>query len=104
VGLNTSDSEGFSNVILEYMAAGKPVIATNVGGNKELVVDNVTGFLTPKGDENSLAEKIIMLLLNEKLRTEMGKKSREIIKLKCDWKYKIKEVESYYEHLMEIKN
>ncbi len=61
IGVLTSTSEGFSNAILEYMCAGLPVIATNVGGNRESVTD-ATGYLIPPSDPSALAAKLIDLL------------------------------------------
>jgi glycosyltransferase involved in cell wall biosynthesis len=75
----SSLSEGFSNTIIEYMAAGKPVVATDVGGNDEVIADEVTGFLVPAGDPIALAEKIISLLDNKKLRDAMGEKAKAVI-------------------------
>jgi glycosyltransferase involved in cell wall biosynthesis len=60
--VHPSQQEGFSNAILEAMAAGKPVVATNVGGNPEAVVDGVTGLLVPPADPGALASAIIRLL------------------------------------------
>ena len=57
-----SYEEGFSNVVLESMAAGLPVVATDVGGNREAVLDGVTGGLVKPGDPATLAEKIILTL------------------------------------------
>lgn len=57
-----SHEEGFSNVILESMRAGLPVVATRVGGNPEAVIDGVTGWLTPPRRPDMLAEKIMDLL------------------------------------------
>lgn len=59
--VHPSSQEGFSNAILEAMAAGKPVIATNVGGNSEAVQHGVTGLLVPTGDADALAEAMISL-------------------------------------------
>jgi len=56
-----SESEGFSNVILEAMACGKPVIATNVGGNPEAVDEGVTGFLVPCWSPQAIAEAAAQL-------------------------------------------
>jgi glycosyltransferase involved in cell wall biosynthesis len=57
-----SHEEGFSNVVLESMAAGLPVVATDVGGNREAVLDGVTGWLVPPKDPETMAEKIILTL------------------------------------------
>src|SRR4029077_9155922 len=56
VSVLISSSESLSNVILESMAAGVPVVATDVGGNSELVTDGETGVLVPPGDEDRLVE------------------------------------------------
>jgi glycosyltransferase involved in cell wall biosynthesis len=57
-------SEGLSMAILEAMIAGKPVVATQVGGNPELVLDGETGFLVPPRDSGALASRVITLLMN----------------------------------------
>lgn len=65
-------TEGISNSILEYMALGKPVIATSGGGTSEIVIDKKTGFLINKSSPEELAQKIDILLNNEKLLSKMG--------------------------------
>jgi glycosyltransferase involved in cell wall biosynthesis len=72
-------AEGISNAIMEYMAAGLPVIATNAGGSPELVKDGMSGFLVPPSDPEIVAEKIIFLAENEQKRICMGKKGTEVI-------------------------
>jgi len=72
-------TEGISNAIMEYMALSKPVIATDGGGTKELVVDNETGFLIEEKNEVQLAEKMSLLLENPNVSKEMGKKGKERI-------------------------
>ena len=57
-----SHEEGFSNVVLESMAAGLPVVATDVGGNREAVSDGITGRLVAPRDPEAMAEKIILTL------------------------------------------
>jgi glycosyltransferase involved in cell wall biosynthesis len=69
--------EGLSNAILEGMAAGKPVIATNVAGNPELVVHEQTGLLVPPGNPECLAAGILRLLENPGLRERFGEAGRE---------------------------
>ncbi len=65
-------SEGMSNTLLESMSAAKPVVATAVGGNLDLVEDGKTGFLVPPCDSKSLAEALLKLLIDAKLRRQMG--------------------------------
>ncbi len=69
-------SEGLSLSILEAMAAAKPVVATAVGGNPEVIVDSKIGYLVPPGNPGALAEKIIALLQDPLLAHKIGKNSR----------------------------
>jgi glycosyltransferase involved in cell wall biosynthesis len=69
--------EGLSLVLLEAMACRKPVVATRVTGNIDVVVDGVTGFLVPVGTPQVLAEKIVALLRDPRLCAEFGEKGRE---------------------------
>ena len=74
----TSESEGFSNSILEYMAAGKPVVATNVGGAAEGIVENETGFLVASNDDKALAGRLVELLNDRDKAERMGSKARQV--------------------------
>lgn len=65
-------AEGISNTILESMSSGLPVIATDVGGNSELVVDGKTGYLVPASDSEAMAEAIYKYLEDEELRKQHG--------------------------------
>jgi len=76
VGALTSDSEGFPNAILEYMAAGLPVVATNVGGICEAVCEGETGYLLPRGDTTAIAERILQLQGDVALSMRMGARGR----------------------------
>jgi glycosyltransferase involved in cell wall biosynthesis len=71
--VSASNSESFGIVYAEAMAFEVPVVATNVGGTPEVVINGVTGLLVAPGNENTLSEAIINLMHNEKLRKEMGK-------------------------------
>ena len=64
--------EGISNPIMEYMALGKPVLATRCGGNCELLIDGKTGFLVKDGDWENLTNRIIQLLDNSQLALQFG--------------------------------
>lgn len=70
-------TEGISNSILEYMAMGKPVLATDGGGTAELVEDGVNGFLLRTSDAEQQAEKMAVLLTDPALRQSMGEKGRQ---------------------------
>lgn len=72
VGVLCSETEGLSNAVLEYMACGLPVVATDVGGNPDLVVPGETGFLYPPGDVAALASHLDALLGDDALRARMG--------------------------------
>jgi glycosyltransferase involved in cell wall biosynthesis len=71
--------EGISNSIMEYMAAGKPVIATDGGGTREIVIDGETGFLVPQKSPERVAETIDKLLNDDELRRNMGLMGKQMI-------------------------
>ncbi len=91
--------EGISNAITEYMALGKPVIATDSGGNKEIVLNGKTGFIIPPFDVNILVEKIQLLLDNEQLFYEMGIKGKERIQSEFSLKKFISAYIKFYEEI-----
>lgn len=74
-----SSAEGFPLVILEAMAAGKPVVATNVGGVSEIVRHQETGLLIPAEDISSLAEAIFEMVQNPESAREMGRKGLKVV-------------------------
>ncbi len=76
VAVLTSDSEGLSNVILEAMAAGLPVVAYGVGGNAELV-NAQRGALVGAGDEAGFADAVEGILADSALRLQMGRDARK---------------------------
>lgn len=76
----TSTAEGFSNSILEYMAAGKPVVATNVGGANEAIYDGETGFLVRSDDDADMAARLLLLLNDDRLATEFGRAGLESVR------------------------
>lgn len=76
-GALTSFHEGFSNSILEYMAAKLPVVATEVGGASEAIVENETGFLVKSDNDSAMSEKFIELLQNEQKAQQFGENGRK---------------------------
>lgn len=69
--------EGFPRSILEAMAASLPVVATDVGGNRESVLEGVTGLLVKRGDRDDLAEALRALITDKELRRQMGATGRD---------------------------
>jgi len=101
IGLLCTFSEGISNTIIEYMAMGKPVIATdNYGGSRELIVDGETGFCTDR-DADIVIKYINLLLDDNKLRIEMGKKGRERILAEFTIEKMGRDFESLYKKLLD---
>jgi glycosyltransferase involved in cell wall biosynthesis len=74
-----SDSEAFPNALLEAMAAGMPVVASNVGGISELVDDGRTGLLVPPGDPASLAVGLSRLIADPALASRLGVSARSVV-------------------------
>jgi glycosyltransferase involved in cell wall biosynthesis len=68
--------EGCSNFILESMMASKPVVATDAGGNRELIEHGVTGYVVPLGDADAVAGHVTALLSDRELAAAMGERGR----------------------------
>lgn len=97
VGVLTSVAEGFSNSILEYMAAGLPVVATNVGGAKEAIIENETGFTVESDDDETMANRLIELLKNVKKAGDFGEKGRRRVEEKFSLQTQLEETLKLYE-------
>jgi glycosyltransferase involved in cell wall biosynthesis len=97
----TSDTEGFSNVILEAMSCGKPVIATNVGGNGEAVIDGQSGILIPRRSPDSLAGAAKRLLQSPELRLSMGNFGRKRVEEHFSVRTMVSAHEELYSRLLE---
>lgn len=80
VYVHTAKIEAFGLVIVEAMAAGLPVVCTNGGGNKDLILEGENGFLINTFDAEALADKVELLIKNPELRLEMGKKAQDFSK------------------------
>ncbi len=96
IGVNSSILEGSANTILEYMSASLPVIATNVGGNPELVVDGKTGIIVPSRNPEAMADAIVRLLEDKNLAKKMGKEGRKRIEEKFSVERMVKRYGEFY--------
>jgi L-malate glycosyltransferase len=100
----SSKAEGFSNSILEYMAAGRPVVATDVGGASEAIVQNETGYLVPSGDDSKMAERIIHLLKHPETARSMGEKGRRIVEHKFSQRALLERTEALYAKVLDARS
>jgi glycosyltransferase involved in cell wall biosynthesis len=100
ISVLSSTSEGLSNVILESMAAGKPVVATDVGGNSEMVMDGMTGYLIPPANSDAMANAIINLLKNSDKAKAMGSEGKKVVLAKFTVEAMVKCYENLYRSLM----
>jgi len=100
LGVLSSDSEGLSNAIIEYMAARLPVVATKVGGNPELVIHGRTGLLVAPHDSSGLAEAILYLLRNPDLARRFGEEGRCRVEEHFTAERMARETEAIYEELL----
>lgn len=96
----SSKAEGFSNSILEYMAAERPVVATDVGGAREAIVEGKTGHTVPSGDDRLMAERIISLLRDPARARRMGVLGRRIVEEKFSSTSLLQNTEALYERLL----
>ena len=90
--LSTSIHEGSSNVIIEAMAAGKPVIAFNVSSMPELVKNNETGYLVPFADTQLFAEKIVFLYNNRIELDNFAANARKQVQRKFDYSKNMRQI------------
>lgn len=98
-----SYSEGMSNTILESMACSRAVVATDVGGNPELVSDRKTGLLVPSDDDEQMAAAIIDLLQNTEKRQAFAAAGRAKVEARFTFRQMIRRYENLYIELAEEK-
>lgn len=97
--VSSSRREPFANVILEAMAAGRPIVATRVGGNVEMVDDEVSGLLVEPEDPDGLAKAILRLLGDRERATVMGRAARRRVEVLFSWDGMVDTYEALYREL-----
>jgi glycosyltransferase involved in cell wall biosynthesis len=93
--------EGLSNAIMEYMALGKPVIATDCEGNRELIEEGETGYLVPARDSGALANGIAKLLDSPVLAERLGENGRQRIRNAFSLESMTQSYHRLYRHILE---
>ncbi len=100
IGVLCSHNEGLGNVIIEYMIAGIPVIGTNTEGIAEVIRDGITGYLIPLDGHNELADKIVFLLKNPKVRIKMGLEGKKYAVEKFSLSNWVKNIVNLYSKIL----
>jgi glycosyltransferase involved in cell wall biosynthesis len=100
IGMLTSYSESLSNALIEYSAMGLPVVASDVGGNDEVIENGHTGFLFRSNDLDELVEKLSLLIENKEMRLSMGNNGSKIVQAKFSLKQCLKAYEDLYEEMV----
>ena len=90
-------SEGLSMALLEAMAAGKPVVATKVGGNSELVIDGITGLLIDSESPEAISDKVIEVLRDKMQAAGMGDHGRRRVQEKFSFRAMVDSYQNFYE-------
>lgn len=102
VAVSSSDYEGSPLAVMEYMAAGLPVVATDVGGVPRLLEDGRTGLLVPRRDPQALASALERLLDDRVLARTMGKRGRERQQRYFSFDTTLREVQALYDAQLRI--
>ena len=97
---STTMAESFGIVNLEAMAAGIPIVASNLGGIPDIVQDGVNGLLAEPGDFESLADAIRTLLVNRDMRLELGDNGRKLVN-NYSWNEITQKTENLYTRVLE---
>ena len=96
----TSNNEGTPVSLIEAQASNIPVVTTDVGGVKDIVLEGETGFIVPKGNVNVFADKLSILIDNKEIRQKMSQNGWDFVKEKFHYLRLVKDMESYYNELL----
>lgn len=96
VGVNCSDSEGLPNSVIEYMLAGAAVVASDVGGNRDVVASGRTGLLVPAGDAGALADGIASVLRDPVRADGLRRRARLEAVRRFSWDACVQAHQDYY--------
>lgn len=92
----TSHNEGTPVSLIEAQAAAKPVVSTNVGGVKDVVADNQTGYITDPGDAEAFAEALLKLVNNKEMRDFFGTQGRKFVQANYSYQRLVRDMSEFY--------
>lgn len=100
----TSLNEGTPVSLIEAQAANVPILSTNVGGVKDILLENETGFVVSNNSLSEFSEKLLFLIENDQIRKEMSQKGWDFVKTKFHYTTLVQNMENYYSELLNTKN
>lgn len=100
IAVQSSLSESFSNVLLEYMASGKPIVATNVGDASVVLDHGKSGFIVPPGNPTALSKAVGQLCDNETFAAQLGTAARKKVLAQWSVAALLKRYEHFYKHIL----
>jgi L-malate glycosyltransferase len=103
VGVLTSESEGLSNTLMEYLQADVPSVAFNVGGNNEIIKNEVNGFTVPDGNIEKMANCITEILNNSNLAEKFSAAGKEMVENQFQPANMINQLHSFYKTIVSLK-
>jgi len=99
----TSDNEGTPVSLIEAQAGGLPIVTTDVGGVKDIVLNGETGWVVPKNNISLFTEKLVLLIEDETERLRLSEKGWDFVKSKFHYTILVKNMEEYYQYLLNKK-
>lgn len=96
----TSDNEGTPVSLIEAQASSIPVISTDVGGVRDILVDGETGFVVPKNDARAFAEKLEILVTQKEIRKKMSQNGWNFVREQFHYERLVKNMQNYYHSLL----
>jgi glycosyltransferase involved in cell wall biosynthesis len=97
----TSDNEGTPVSLIEAQACNIPIVSTDVGGVRDIVAENETGYIVPKNDVNAFAEKLLLLTEDKNNRERMSQNGWSFVREKFHYTRLVNDMEKYYLNLLE---
>ena len=99
----TSNNEGTPVSLIEAQAGNLPIVTTDVGGVRDIMLDGGTGFIVPKNNVEQFAEKLLLLIEDNGLRNKLSKNGWNFVREKFHYKTLVKNMNEYYQYLLDKK-